>query len=463
MELLSFCRLLLLVGVLCYLLPVRARKYGILIVSWYFFLVNEKWSLLLVLAVITISYVGGRWIEKRNSRGSFTILVLLIFSVLVLFKYVNAWMGLGMPIFLGLSYYTLMAVGYLTEVYRGKEKAEKNFIQCCLFLSFFPQVMAGPIGRSRSLLSQWEKPIFFHDLRFRTGFLMFLIGVFEKMVLADNLGILTDYIYNLDNNCEGFVLLAGMIIYAFQIYFDFAGYSLIAIGGAKMMGIELMTNFDSPYSSLSIREFWRRWHISLSSWFRDYLYIPLGGSRVSEWRIVLNTLLVFLASGIWHGTTLGFALWGLIHGVYLVMGRFTEPFREKVRKKLRLDGKIYRTFRRLVVFLLVAVAFVPFRLPEAAQLIPTIPRFFVFNPGVFTDGTFSEMGVSFVTWGICILGGIFIFILDTFQKKQNAFECMEKLKFGKRLLIYTVLMLLILTAGVYGMNYSASNFIYGQF
>lgn len=463
MELLSFCRLLLLVGVLCYLLPVRARKYGILIVSWYFFLVNEKWSLLLVLAVITISYVGGRWIEKRNSRGSFTILVLLIFSVLVLFKYVNAWMGLEMPIFLGLSYYTLMAVGYLTEVYRGKEKAEKNFIQCCLFLSFFPQVMAGPIGRSRSLLSQWEKPIFFHDLRFRTGFLMFLIGVFEKMVLADNLGILTDYIYNLDNNCEGFVLLAGMIIYAFQIYFDFAGYSLIAIGGAKMMGIELMTNFDSPYSSLSIREFWRRWHISLSSWFRDYLYIPLGGSRGSEWRIVLNTLLVFLASGIWHGTTLGFALWGLIHGVYLVMGRFTEPFREKVRKKLRLDGKIYRTFRRLVVFLLVAVAFVPFRLPEAAQLIPAIPRFFVFNPGVFTDGTFSEMGVSFVTWGICILGGICIFILDSFQKKKNAFECMAKLKFGNRLLIYAVLMFLILTAGVYGISYSASNFIYGQF
>ncbi len=446
-----------------YGVPVNIRELLVLAVSIVFFACHGLSAFLCITGIILFSYCMGRGLEKYPKKQLLIPSLVLIFSLLFVMKYLNDWADLGLVVPIGLSYYSLMAAGYLIEVCRGNEPAEQNLLHYAVFLMFFLQASAGPIGRSRQLLCQWREGISFDGNKVRTGFIMLLMGLVEKFVLADNLAKITNGIFGGEITEEGLVLVAGILIYAVRIYFDFAGYSLIAIGGAKMLGITLMENFHAPYHATSIKEFWRRWHISLSSWFKDYLYIPLGGSRVSSLRIDLNLLLVFLVSGLWHGTAAGFLIWGALHGLYQIVGRHTLSFRENLRKRLHMTGKISERGRRFLVFILVAVAFLPFQVTEPAKLFSVLPRLFVWNPSVFVDGTFLSYGVSIVTIVCCaIFTGIY-FAVDSYHEKRNFYEKMAETSLPQRLGWYLLLFTVLLLLGVYGSEYNAANFIYGQF
>ena len=313
-----------------YVLPNKIKYFWLLVASYYFYMCwNAKYALL-ILASTIITYISGLLIDKvKNSdktekskdtlkkwvvAGSF----ITNLGILFYFKYINFTLNiitqvlgkvhiqLNAPVFdiilpVGISFYTFQALSYTMDVYRGEIYAEKNFFRYALFVSFFPQLVAGPIERSKNLLKQLAVPKKFDFVKARDGFLLMIWGYFLKVVLADRIAIFVDTVYGDYQTFNGWYIAVATILFAVQIYCDFAGYSTIAMGAAEILGIDLMENFDAPYLSASVADFWRRWHISLTSWFKDYLYIPLGGSRKGKVRKYINKLIVFLVSGLWHG------------------------------------------------------------------------------------------------------------------------------------------------------------------
>lgn len=285
----------------------------------------------------------------RKQRISFIICILLNLGILGFFKYfqfgisilnhllsyihideINWEYDILLPV--GISFYTLQALGYLIDVYRGDIYAEKNFLRYALFVSFFPQLVVGPIERSKNLLVQLRvlQPFSYENLR--KGALYVLYGLFLKMVIADRAAIIVDTVYQNSVEYSGFYVIVATMFFSIQIYCDFYGYSTIARGSALIMGIHLMENFNAPYYARSIREFWRRWHISLSGWFRDYLYIPLGGNHEGKLRKQRNLLMVFTVSGLWHGASLAFVFWGILNGIYQVLENMLREIRESGQK-----------------------------------------------------------------------------------------------------------------------------------
>ncbi|MGE0267465.1 MAG: MBOAT family protein [Candidatus Omnitrophota bacterium] len=237
----------------------------------------------------------------------------------------------------GISFYTFQTLSYSIDVYRGKQKPEHHFGKFLLFVIYFPQLVAGPIERSTNLLPQFHQKFEFDYERIKSGLLLMGWGLFKKIVIADRAAVLVNQIYNNPHDFKGLPLILATYLFAFQIYCDFSGYSDIAIGSARVMGIRLMKNFDLPYFSQSIAEFWRRWHISLSTWFRDYMYIPLGGNRLGKIRWYCNLLIIFLVSGLWHGARWTFIIWGALHGLYLVFSLVLQPYRQRLTKMFSLN------------------------------------------------------------------------------------------------------------------------------
>lgn len=237
----------------------------------------------------------------------------------------------------GISFYTFQSLSYSIDVYRGEKEPERNFGKFALYVAFFPQLVAGPIERSTNLLPQFDRRISFDYDRFVSGLRLMLWGFFKKIVIADRLAIYVNEVYNSPAEFQGLTLILATYFFAFQIYCDFSGYSDIAIGAARIMGYDLMINFRQPYFSQSIAEFWKRWHISLSTWFKDYLYIPLGGNRVAKNRWYFNLMAVFLISGLWHGANWTFVLWGFLHGFYLVFSIWTQNIRDTISHAFRVD------------------------------------------------------------------------------------------------------------------------------
>ena len=291
---------------------------------------NVKYALLIALSTL-ITYASGLLIHWRRKR----LWVLLSFAsnlaILFFFKYFGffldnltaalalAGVAFKRPAFdvilpVGISFYTFQALSYTMDVYRGEVEPERNPFRYALFVSFFPQLVAGPIERSKNLLGQLYERHDFDPDRARDGMLLMLWGMFEKIVIADRLALLVDYVYDHYAQLPGATIVLATVFFAFQIYCDFGGYSHIAIGAAQVMGFTLMENFRRPYLAQSAAEFWRRWHISLSTWFRDYLYIPMGGSRRGAFRKYLNTMVTFLVSGLWHGANWSFVVWGGLNG-----------------------------------------------------------------------------------------------------------------------------------------------------
>ena len=326
-----------------FILPGKLRCAWLLAASYVFYMsANPKYAVLLLFST-GVTYAGGLLLGRVPQKRKKAVLALCFaasLAVLALFKYfdfllgnLNAALGLlgagpvsspfsfALPV--GISFYTFQALGYLVDVYRGDTKAERNFLRYALFVSFFPVILSGPIERSTNLLRQIrelpKKKLWNFD-RVTGGLTLMLFGLFQKMVIADRIAILANQVFDNYRMHEMFGLAVGAIAYTIQIYCDFASYSMMALGAAKVLDFGIMENFNTPYFARSMREFWRRWHISLSSWFRDYLYIPLGGSRCGKLRRYFNLMVTFLVSGLWHGASWSFVVWGGLHGLYQIIG-----------------------------------------------------------------------------------------------------------------------------------------------
>jgi len=371
------------VTILFFLLPHKFRWFHLLVASCIFYMYFIPIYIVILFATIIIDYFAGILIENAQGQRRKWFLVMSLVAnigVLAVFKYYNffadniidafhlAGHSINIPLLtialpIGLSFHTFQAMSYTIEVYRGHEKAERHFGIYALYVMFYPQLVAGPIERPQNLLHQFHAV---HKLDYDNvahGMRLMLWGLIKKVVVADRLSIYTEKVFNhpYDQSATGLVI--GALFFSFQIFCDFSGYSDIAIGAARVMGFKLMTNFNKPYHSRSISEFWKRWHISLSTWFKDYLYISLGGNRVALPRVYFNLFFVFLVSGFWHGANWTFIIWGALHGFYLVFALASKNMRQGIVTKLGI-AKIHWLNNFLDVaftFVLVVVAWVFFR------------------------------------------------------------------------------------------------------
>lgn len=371
------------VTTLYYLLPHRYRWTMLLTASCYFYMTLIPAYIFILLVLILIDYQCGLWIENAPPHRKKLYLVLSIASTclaLFIFKYFNffnhmashlskmlhipyAVPTLQLLLPLGLSFHTFQSLSYVIEVYRGHQKAERHLGIYSLYVMFYPQLVAGPIERPGNLLHQFRELHIFDSVQVTHGLQLMLWGLFKKVVVADRLAVIVDTIYNQPVHFSGPALTLATLFFAFQIYYDFSGYSDIALGAAQVMGFKLTKNFNRPYAAGSITDFWRRWHISLSTWFRDYLYIPLGGNRVGLPRWTANIFITFLISGLWHGANWTFAVWGALHGTYLIAERWLKSWRIFLSNMTRLNRlpRLQKSLSILATFLLTCFAWIFFR------------------------------------------------------------------------------------------------------
>ena len=479
-----------------YIIPDKIKYIWLLLTSYFFYMCWNAEYALLILTSTVVTYLSGIFIEKIKNKdiseeqktGQKKTIVALSFSInlaiLFYFKYTNfalslagavlskTGIALNIPQFdiilpVGISFYTFQALSYTMDVYRDEIYAEKNFLRYALFVSFFPQLVAGPIERSKNLLKQLAVPKKFDYERAKDGLFLVLWGYFLKVVLADRISIFVDNVYGNYTTYPGVYLIVGTILFAVQIYCDFAGYSTVAMGASKILGIQLMENFDAPYFAGSVAEFWRRWHISLTSWFKDYLYIPLGGSRKGKVRKQLNKMIVFLVSGLWHGADLSYVLWGLLNGVYQVIGELLKPLRDKTVSFFSLNRNSlgHKLAKIAVTFVLVDFSWIFFRaksISDAIEIIASIIT--VRNPWVLFDGSLYNCGLNSKNFWLMIMGIIVLLFAD-YQKKKGVVirQIILKQDFWFRLIVIEAAIFTLLIFGVWGSSYDAASFIYFQF
>ena len=481
--------------VLCfYIIPKKVRPLWLLLASYYFYMGwNPKYAVLILTSTV-ITYVCARVMERFETEQKLArqfVLMAGLFSnlaILVFFKYFyflhdmlaelvsvfgitmqESRLDIILPV--GISFYTFQALGYMIDVYRGDIKAEKNFIHYALFVSFFPQLVAGPIERSGNLLGQLKAISYKPSWRFEKvtrGLLMMLWGYFMKMVIADRAAILVDEVFGAYYMLEGVALLFGCVLFLVQLYCDFASYSAIAIGVASILGIQLMQNFAAPFFSKSIGEFWRRWHISLSSWLRDYIYIPLGGSHCSRIRYYLNTMITFLISGLWHGASWHFVFWGALQGGMIIIGDILRPIRQRLSQGLHIQetGVVYQGVQVMITFALSVISFVFFRAESIRDGIYYLERMVTrFDIWSLTAGNIYYMGLDEKEMKVLFFAVLILILVDwLYEKKKLYFDVLIKKQcLAVQYLISIALLVLILVFGIYGQGYDATQFIYFQF
>ena len=375
---------------LYFVLPKRAKWPMLLVASYFFYAAYQPTLLVLIVLTTLISWLASRRIE-RSERGAVKKLWLALtltvcLGVLFFYKYFDflslsayslvsllggevSLVTLNLILPVGVSFYTFQTLSYVIDIYRGDIESEKNFFFYALFVSFFPQLVAGPIERPSNLIPQLKNPHPWQKNDCIKGAKHMLVGFFKKIVVADTVSVYVDAVYHNPDGASALGVTLATCLFAVQIYCDFSGYTDIAIGCARIMGIRLMKNFDHPYRAQSIKEFWSRWHISLSTWFRDYLYIPLGGNRRGRFRRFLNLFIVFLVSGLWHGAAWTFVLWGALHGVYQIIGNLTARPRARLLTLLHINDKSLPVLwlRRVITFSLVCFAWIFFRANSTAD------------------------------------------------------------------------------------------------
>ena len=466
-----------------FLLPTASRRLWLLCASWWFLLCGGPEHLLSLLAATVVTYLGARLLDRcrdGHRKAVLAVLLVLLFGTLFLLKYLTFTLGLlerlltaaglafsspALDLLLpaGLSFYLFMAAGYLIDVYRRDRPAEKSYLNLALFLSCFPYLLSGPIGRAGSLLPQFRKPAPFCWESFRRGLLRFLWGAFKKLVIADRLGLLVSTVYAAPDSFGRLQVAAAAVAFSVQIYCDFSAYSDMALGCAEVMGFHLMENFRTPYFSRSIGEFWRRWHISLSSWFRDYLYIPLGGSRKGRRRKYLNVLIVFAVSGLWHGAALSFVAWGLLNGIYQVVGGVTQKARDRFRRGLGLadDAPFTIVLQVLITFLLSTVAWVFFK---AGSFTNALAIFRAMLTGPWLTRPFSAWGLDLPELVVAALAVVLLLAVDLWSVLRGSpRQTFFSLPRPVRWVLALALLLTVLILGVYGTGYDPQDFIYFKF
>lgn len=477
-----------------FILPNKIKMYWLLFASYYFYMSwNVKYGLL-ILFTTAVSFLCGLGLESIKQFCTEERRKLLCgivcgggvisnLGLLVYFKYtdflihnlktVSQRIGISvqypdidivLPV--GISFFVFQAIGYLIDVYRDEVQAEKNPFVFALFLAFFPQLVAGPIERSKNLLVQLKRNQRFDVENVKNGLLTMAYGLFMKIVVADNISVVIDPVFQTPDDYSGMMVLFAVILFAFQIYCDFNGYTQIAIGSARVLGFHLRQNFDSPYMACSVRDFWRRWHISLTSWFRDYLYIPLGGSRKGKLRKYFNTMVVFLCSGLWHGAAWHYVVWGGLNGLFSVMEEIWKPLKEKVILKLSIHTEMfmYKLFQRLFTFVLVDFTWLFFRsgLKESLHMLKMIKddfRVAWFINFDFVTAFNDSYTLMVVAGSLMII--VIIDILKYYGKDIKEAIFHQQIIF--RWIIYICIMLVILYWGLYGTEYEQTQFIYFQF
>ena len=435
----------------------------------------------LIVASSLLDYVVGIQLGRTERKGKrkLFLMISLVFNLGMLgfFKYCNFFVDSFVDLFahfditiqrssiniilpVGISFYTFQTLSYTIDVYRKKLSPSRDLIQFLAYVSFFPQLVAGPIERATSLLPQFSKPRTISSNQIKDGLRQILWGLFKKIVVADGCARHVDYIFNNADSTPGLLLITGAILFAFQIYCDFSGYSDIAIGTARLLGFHLMTNFRTPYFSRDIAEFWRRWHISLSSWFKDYLYIPLGGSRVNKWKMIRNTFVIFAVSGFWHGANWTFVIWGLINAIYFL----PLLIRNKNRKFLDITDTGWPHIKEVVqiatTFVLTCVAWIFFRSDSISDAVSFFGKIASnsFIPEYSTDikdFTFNQP-ILFLTICVTIL---YMIVIEWKTKNKNHGLDIDQWKPRNRILTYYVTSFLIIFYG----TFEETAFIYFQF
>lgn len=484
--------------VLCvyYVIPNKMKKFWLLAASYFFYMCwNAKYAILILTSTI-VTYFCGVFIEKikqsevsdedkvkRKKRVLIASLVINL-GILGYFKYTNFFLSLitgvcnamhislNVPTFdillpVGISFYTFQAVGYTVDVYRDDIKAEKNFITYALFVSFFPQLVAGPIERSGNLIKQLSVPQKFNYDYFKEGLLLMIWGFFLKIVLADRMVVYVENVFKNYRDFPGWFVVIAVLMVNIQVYCDFYGYSLIATGTAKMIGVHLMENFDAPLLSRTIGELWRRWHVSLTSWFVDYLYKPLGGSRRGKLRKYVNIIIIFLASGLWHGASLNYVVWGLVNGLYQVIGSLLKPLRKKALGILRVNTEMYgyQVAQVLVTFILFGISAVPTRTVSFIDSARVIKEFFTANnPWILFDGSIYTAGIDQKNFAVLLIGLLVLFVADMFKyRKIYISKLILKQDWWFRVLVIVVSITIIMIFGKWGPSFDNQSFMYFQF
>jgi alginate O-acetyltransferase complex protein AlgI len=455
-------------------LPQKYRWFLLLASSCYFYMAFVPIYILILGFTIVIDYFAGIFLEISHGKKRRLFLIASLIAnigVLAVFKYYNFLndnltvllqgahyhnpipsLSILLPI--GLSFHTFQAMSYTIEVYRGKQKAERRFGIYALYVMFYPQLVAGPIERPQNLLHQFYEKHAFEYKRVVDGLKMMLWGFFKKIVIADRLAIYVNSVYNHYEDHSGTTLLLATVFFSFQIYCDFSGYSDIAIGAAKVMGFKLMENFHRPYFSRDISEFWKRWHISLSTWFKDYFYISIGGNRVSIPRWYFNLFIVFLVSGLWHGANWTYIIWGALNGFYLVAAIVIHPLKRKFDSITGIERlpKIDQFVQIIITYILACFAWIFFRANNVSDAFGIIGKIFDFNGPVFLDDG-SVMIYNFM--------GILFLLLVEAKKEfyRGEFSFFNNEKWIVRNLSYAFIVLMILLFGVF----DGGQFIYFQF
>jgi D-alanyl-lipoteichoic acid acyltransferase DltB (MBOAT superfamily) len=361
---------------------------------------------------------------------------------------------------IGISFYTFTVTGYLIDVYRKKSSAEHDFICYSLFVSFFPSLLSGPIERFDNIMPQLKTKHAFTSDNIKAGILRFLWGLFKKMVIADQLAIIVNAVYGSPLEYSGLQTVLAVCAFSIQIYCDFSAYSDMAIGSASMLGFTLTENFDAPYLTTSVKGFWRRWHISLTSWFRDYLYFPLGGSRCSKVRSIFNVLIVFLVSGLWHGAGVTFVIWGLLNGLYQIIGDILAPLKKMMRSFLHISDKniIIKVFQYIFTFMLITVSWIFFRSESVDKAFIMIRQIFIGSEGF----SLLNIGLSAAELiEVCIFVAV-LGVIDALSKKYQLEKKVNDTTW-LRYAVYFILIMIILVFGAYGPGYDPQDFVYFKF
>ena len=469
------------VAALYFILPKKMKWPLLLIASYYFYAFYQAELLFLIILTTVVSFFMSHLIERTEKSSHKRLYLALTLSVclgvLFFYKYFNflsssvsgiiglfgkqtPTLVLDLVLPVGISFYTFQTLSYVIDVYRGDIKTEKNIFFYALFVSFFPQLVAGPIERPGNLIPQLRDPHPPTRDNFIRGSKQMLLGFFKKICVADLLSSYVSAVYNSSENATSLAVVIATVMFALQIYCDFSGYTDIATGCARIMGIRLMKNFDRPYSARSIKEFWARWHISLSGWFKDYLYIPLGGSRCSAVRNAFNVFLVFLVSGLWHGASWTFVIWGALHGLYRIVGSLTEKGRVSILHRLGIDpfSRLIGTAKRVITFVLVCFAWIFFRANSISDALVLVGALFT-RAGSIAE-TLSLMKLDTVSIFLIILSVGVMLLIDralSYDEQDGSDILVKDGAFIYYVLAIAMVWLLLLSKG------QSSTFIYFQF
>lgn len=447
----------------------------LLIASYFFYAYGILHYLPLLIFSTVVDYITGRMIPERESklwrRGWLAVSLTINLGVLFTYKYLDFFNGalgavlgyqahpLNLVLPIGISFYTFQSMSYTIDIYRGQLQPEKNLGIMATFVSFFPQLVAGPIERATNLLPQFHERHTFDPVRAVEGFRLILWGFFKKLVIGDRLAMYVNAVYNNLDGQTGATLWLATIFFAFQIYCDFSAYSDIATGTARVMGFRLMDNFNQPYWAASVREFWARWHISLSTWFRDYLYIPLGGNRRGIRRTMLNLFIVFLVSGLWHGAGWTFVIWGALHGVALALTTYASYRRPAPTP----DSWGVKSVKIGLTFAFIVFTWIFFRANSIGDAVYIVSHLFTFNPAVDLSAQFANglLGTQVEFW--LALGLIALLMTADWyiMQARSVYAWFGAMPSPVRWLVYYAMGAAVMFSGLYGSG--AQQFIYFQF